>query len=205
MRRIDPKRLDEAIESTVLTAKSMFHKNVDADDVIPLYAILCTVDPKTGKPVPDKNGEEGLAVIFIVPARWDSDTDKDQMAVALRMIAAAGEAVASVFCCDAWMVIGAAAKDAHSIRASEHPDRVEAMALTIERRGKPGATVEYHPYQRLDDGLVFGDSQRVPNTSVAGRFGGILPPVIDPPPDVLANIRRLINAGAVGVFEWTPL
>lgn len=205
MTPIDPKRLDGAIDDVILMMKQHFHEDVDADEVHAQFAMLCTVDPKTGESFPTGPDKAGFGVVIIIPSSMADDDAKDQMAMTLRMIAVAGAAAASVWCFDTWMAVGKGADEAmkQGLRPSEYSGRIEAMCCAVERRGRP-ALLEYHSYKRLDDGVAFGDSERAEGAKMSGRFAGLIPQH-DPPPDVVKTIRAVLNMSIGSKLDWIPL
>jgi hypothetical protein len=209
MRHIDPARLDHALEDVVTSMKRIFHDAVRSEDGVgPMFALLCTVDPRTGKPIErasDGDGQ-GLGAVFMVPSHFGNEQEKDHVAMLLRMIAVAGEAVASIACFDTWVAMGKAAEDhvRHGTMPSDHPDRIEAMVVMTEVKGR-APTLDSHPYHRLSDDLVFDDSVRAPSgATLDGRFASLLPPHEMPAKFVNAT-RALIAAGAIGSLTWEAM
>jgi hypothetical protein len=192
MKKINPTELDAVIDGVIVTMKKHFHDDVLSGDVTARFGVLCRADPVTGRPL-DKVG-----LVLVIPTSLNSDAEKESVAITLRMIVVAGEAVATIMCMDTWVAIGADADDAmkRGIAPRDHPNRREAMFVGIERTDRPNVA-EYHAYRRLADDVVFDDSERKEGLKLHGRFAGLLPPH-PPPADVVARMRQLIALGAAG-------
>jgi hypothetical protein len=180
------------IDGVIVAMKKQFHDDVLSGDVHAQFGVLCRADPKTGRPL-DKPG-----LVLVIPTSLDTEGEKDSLAMTLRMIVVAGEAVATLVCMDTWVALGADAEDAvkRGIAPSDHPNRREAMFVGIERADGQNVA-EYHAYTRLDDDVVFEDSERKMGMNMGGRFGGLLPPR-PPPPEAVTMMRQLIAMGAAG-------
>lgn len=206
MRHVQPEHVDEAIPGVVTMLKTAFHKVVEhrpqrGETVVPQIAVLCTVDPLTGKPF-----ESFGVVIASVPHEGGVDDEvKDRLVEMARMIAVAGEAAATVVCLDAWMVVEDDASDAikRDIRPSKHPRRREAMCVVVEKRGETKGSIEHHPYRRLDDGIAFDDSERRDGCDLQGRFAGLVPPHITP--RQASTARMLLSMGGCGKIQVTEI
>lgn len=194
--------LDELLEQVITGMKQHFHEDVLAGDVRPQFALLCKTDLQ-GAPM-----ERGLGLIVVVPQSFDDDDDKDHLAMTLRAISVAGEAVASVSCMDTWAVFGDDAEDVarRNIAPSDHPCRVEAMSLIVERADRPVVSMTATAYKRLDDTVTFEDSrtESFPADSAGGRMLGLVARE-RPHPDSVKKVRALIAMGALGSFEVRAL
>lgn len=200
MRQSDAE-VDSAIETMVTTMKQVFHHELGVDgEPRPMFALLCTVDPKTGQPF---KSPTGMSIVFVI-GDFANDDDKDRIAMTVRMLAVAGAAVASVFTSDTWVLRDENAQEweRRGILPSQSKHREEALCCIIERLGRK-PRMEHHVYKRLDDDIQFEDC--IPReTEVAGRFAHLIPQ--DPlPARVVEMTRSLVAMGALGTLEWKPL
>jgi hypothetical protein len=123
-----------------------------------------------------------MPLVFLIDSDGQMDMSsggaKDMSALAVRLLAAQMDAVASIFISEVWMLFDQTAKHAHleDIAPSEHPDRQEGFMITVETRTQ-GRWLCTTPLFEQDGKKTFGavEFENISDADHAGRFIGIIP------------------------------
>jgi hypothetical protein len=131
-------------------------------------------------PIVILRAEKKACVIHCGPMMKD-DATKDQLSIVLRQAAAAMEAVAYAFICEAWLagVDKSLGKDYEAQRPSRRPDRIECLIVSGQYRGdKPRMRI----VEMVRDAggklthLLETDHCKDEEMTFEGRFAGLLDP-----------------------------
>lgn len=187
---INEEAVTKLLETTVASMRTVFQNELrnrigkdPESGPSPTFAILCTVNPLTGEPIA---GEYPMPVIVNPTGDWE-EAERESMALQLRLIALAGEAVAFAHVLDCWLAIGDAAEEANRVKRSS------IMVLGIERRGQP-TQLTCTAYQQVGDELEFTEAASFSGAEIAeARFTGVLPPEHMRTPERIAKARAFLQ------------
>lgn len=168
----------------------------------PVYCVVVTKDPKTGAPIVDDQGAiKPYMCMYMVPMLMPGNHGSavEAFHLAVRCAAIAGEAIAVLVGCVAWI-----AKRDRSMPVEmqttpdQRSDRSEAIVMRVEHGRTRTCSTHVYPYDRVDGNLV----RHAPMIDVvsfdeinAGRtrvtnIAGLLMPAAPPTPEQIAAARR---------------
>ena len=105
----------------------------------------------------------------VVGVSWEDIPTKDKVAEFIRQYCAKTGAVLTVFATEAWFrYVKPEEKDPLATGAADHPDRLEALLLTID--SALGQRIVFYPIIRESDAVRLGERQEWPGSLVEGRF-----------------------------------
>jgi hypothetical protein len=143
--------------------------------------------------------------IMHIPNRFKNETDKEQFAKTIRLMAVGYKATAVAMISESWIVTKKS-RDREldlSVPPSQSPDREEVVAIMAESR--EGRAQRFLFIQRDSAGRFtgFGTSLLPQIQEIEGRFAGLLPPS-QPTDEMAMAARNLLQAMGVAIERAGP-
>ena len=105
----------------------------------------------------------------VVGVSWKDLPEKEEMATFIRDYCSTTGAILLVFATEAWYrYVPPEEKDPLASGAADHPDRREALLLTID--SALGQRIAFYPIIRESDAVRLGERQEWPGSRFGGRF-----------------------------------